>query len=380
MPRTSHLVLSNDQLNRATLARQLLLEPSDLDPAAAIARVGGLQAQEPASPYLALWTRLASFDPASLDRAFHKRRVIKATLMRATLHAVTLEDYLRLLPAVQPLLHRLTRREHEGGPNAARLAELAAAALEFAAQPRGNIDMRDYVASLATELDPDEAWWWVRREAAFVHAPSEVPWSFGRRPALSGAPSWVPGGTFAAEEDALEHLVTRYLGAFGPATAADLSNWSGLPVGRLRPAIEALDARGALRRFADSRGRGLIDVTEAPLPQPDVPAPPRLLPMWDSVLLAHADRNRVLADEHRAAVIGRNGDVLPTFLVHGRVAGLWWAESDGQTTRVVLEPFGRLSRPVRRALEAEGERLAAFVEPHEPAVYARYRRSRARRS
>lgn len=380
--RTSpHPILDAGRLNRSTLARQSLLERTSATPVApAVERFGGLQAQEPASPYIALWTRIEGFEAASLDEAVREREIVKATLMRSTLHAVSRDDYRHLLPAIRPMLHGLTRRERGGGPGAERLDQLADAALRFAATPRANAELRRHLAPLVDgELDPDDAWWWVRRHAAFIHAPTPDPWSYGRRPSLVAAGSWLDSEGFAAEADGLERLVRRHLAAFGPATAADIASWSGLPVARLRPAIEAIDRSGELRRFSDVRARELLDLEGAPLPEGDAPAPPRLLPMWDSVLLAFADRTRIISDEHRAVVVARNGDTLPTFLVDGRVAGLWWAEGDRDRTRIVLEPFGRLARADRRALELEGERLAAFVEPHERGVFGRYRRTRARR-
>jgi hypothetical protein len=193
------------------------------------------------------------------------------------------------------------------------------------------------------------------------------------------AATWLGGDRFPDEAAAIEHLVRRHLAAFGPATAADVGSWSGLSVGRLQAGIAAIERTGDLRRFSDERGRMLLDLEGAPLPPANTEARPRLLPMWDSVLLAFADRTRIISDEHRRIVIARNGDTLPTFLVDGRVAGLWWAELDGGRSRVVLEPFARLARDARRALEQEAERLAAFVDPLEPEVYRRYRRTRARR-
>jgi hypothetical protein len=380
MVRSAHPVLSNVRLNRATLARQLLLEPSRLDPIAAIEQIGGLQAQEPASPYLGLWTRLRSFEAAPLDEAFRARSIVKATLMRGTLHVVSMDDYLRLLPAMLPTLRRLNVRASRGMPARTAIDRLAEAAIEYSAEPRTNVELREHLEGLAgDDLDTTFPWWWVRRHSPFVHVPGPAPWSFGRRPALIAAEAWTAGRPFAAEGAALEHLIVRYLGAFGPATLADITAWSGLGAANIRPAIAALDEGGTLRRYSDERGRELIDNDDATLPDGDVDAPPRFLPMWDSLVLAHADRTRVLSDDHRAIVIGRNGDTLPTFLVDGRVAGLWWAEPDGLATRIVLEPFGRLTRAVQRALELEGQRLAAFVAPHEPEVYRRYRRSRARR-
>jgi hypothetical protein len=173
--------------------------------------------------------------------------------------------------------------------------------------------------------------------------------------------------------------VRRYLGAFGPASAADIAQWSGLPVARIRPGVEAVEAAGDLCRFRSDTGRALIDLADAPRPPADATAPPRLLPMWDSTVLAFADRTRIVSDVDRARVIARNGDTLPIFLVDGVVAGRWWALGDGGNTRIELEPFRRLAAADRRSLEALADRLAAFVEPHEPNVYARYQRWRTDR-
>lgn len=380
MRRTQHEVLSRDRLNRATLARQLLLERAAIRPTTAIKRIGGLQAQEPASPSIALWSRLAEFDPAALDRAFQRRLVVKATLMRSTLHVVTRDDYIHLLPATLPMLRGLSRRGQGPEPAPQRIHALAEAALAFASRPRANTELREHLAGLVDDMSADDALWFVRRYAAWVHAPSAVPWSFGRRPILTGAYAWLGATSFAEEAAALEYLARHYLGAFGPATVADMAAWSGLAIARLRPALAGLDAAGGLRRYSDEHGRELLDLAGASVPAADVDAPARFLPMWDSVLLAYADRTRVIGDEHRKVVTARNGDTLPTFLVNGRVAGLWWAEPDGAATRIALEPFVRLSRVERREVGREGDRLAAFVGPIEPAVYRRYRTTRARAS
>jgi hypothetical protein len=376
--RAAHARLTSRQLNRATLARQLLLERADLDVVAATERIGGLQAQEPASPHIGLWTRLAGFQPADLDRAIADRTVVKGTLMRSTLHVVSAADYLRLWPAIVPLLEGIRRQDRAQPPSPRRLAALRERAAAFTAEPRGLGELRDHLGA-SDGLAPDVVLWWIRRRVAFAHAPSDVAWSFGRRPRLAHALGWLGADDWpASTEDALEHLVRRYLGAFGPATAADLSQWSGLAVGKLRPGIAAVDASGDLRRFTDERGRELLDLEGAPLPESDTPAPPRLLPMWDSTILAFADRTRLISDEDRRVVVARNGDTLPTFTIDGVVAGLWWAHAEpGGRTRIAIEPF---RPPLRRldavALEAEGERLAAVVAPLEPAVYSRYQRWR----
>jgi Winged helix DNA-binding domain len=298
--------------------------------------------------------------------------------MRSTLHVVSRDDYRHFLAALLPMFRTLRRRLGNDPPTVERVAELADASRAFASVPRSNTELRDHATSLDPEIARDVAWWFIRRYAAFVNVPSDVTWSFGRRPMYVDAAVWLDGAAIAEDADALARLARRYLGAFGPATLADAAAWSGLPIARLRPGFAALDAAGGLVRFADDLGRELLDLADAPRPAGDAPTPPRLLPMWDSLLLAYADRTRVISDEHRRIVVARNGDTLPTFLVDGRVAGLWWAEADGSTTRVVLEPFGRLAREERLALELEGESLAAFVGPHEPDVYRRYRWTRAR--
>lgn len=379
--RTAHPLLTSRQLNRATLARQLLLERATLDVVTATERIGGLQAQEPASPYVGLWTRLDGFRPADLDQAIVTRAVVKGTLMRATLHLVSAADYLHLWPAIAPMVEGIRRQDRVQPPSPKRLAALVAQAEAFTAEPRGLGELRDHLGAVEG-LAADEVVWWIRRRVAFAHAPSDVAWSFGRRPQLAHALTWLRADGWPGLVDAVEHLARRYLGAFGPATAADLAQWSGLAVGRLRPAIAALDAVGDLRRFNDERGRELLDLAGAPLPDPETPAPPRLLPMWESPLLAFADRTRLISDEDRRVVIARNGDTLPTFMVDGVVAGLWWAEAaPGGRSRIVVEPFrSALRRADARALTQEGERLAEFVAPLEPAVYSRYQRWRPTRS
>jgi len=348
---------------------------------AAIESLAGLQAQEPASPYLALWSRLARFAADDLDREFADRAVVKATLMRVTLHAVSAADYASFLPALRPMHHAL-RRRGTGSIDEAVVRRLGRSALAFAAEPRTNPVLRDHVDSEATRLavDLDEAWWWVRLRHDFIHVPTTRPWSFSRRPTLAAATSWLADLAFAKESLAIEHLVRRYLGAFGPATMADAAAWSGLTIARLRPGFSGIEQSGQLWRGRDERGRELLDLLTSPRPGCGVDAPPRFLPMWDSLLLAYADRTRLIDDAARSVVIGRNGDTLPTFLVDGRVAGLWWAVADsGSGCRIELEPFGRLAAATRRALDREAERLAAFLAPLEPAVYRRYRTSRARR-
>ncbi len=371
-------VLSARRLGRATLARQLLLEPADVGVVEAVERIAGLQAQEPASPYIGLWARLARFEAADLDAAIAARDVVKGTLMRVTLHLVSAADYRAFWPALLPALEAQRRRRGLGPPSARRMAALRTRVTSFAAEPRSLTELRDHVGDV-DGLPADEIVWWLRRRLPLAHAPANVPWSFGRRPLLAHADAWLPSGVWADEAAAIEHLVRRYLAAFGPASLADIAQWSGLAVAGVRSGVEAIEAAGDLRRYRSDSGRALVDLVGAPLPDEDVPAPPRLLAMWDSTVLAFADRTRIISDADRTRIIERNGDTLPVMLVDGVVAGRWWAVADGESTRIELEPFRRLSRDDRRALEALGDRLARFVEPHEPRVYSRYQRWRSDR-
>ncbi len=365
-----------------------------MDAVTAVEHIGGLQAQEPASPFIGLWTRLADFQADELREAFADRRVVKATMMRATLHAVTAADYAAMQPTASIALEAIRRPDRALGPDPAHLERLTAVASAFTREPRTLGELRDHLvaheASLrpstdgmgsdtsAPDLSLEEIVWWLRRTMTFIHAPIDTePWSFGRRPQLVEATAWLPGRMVVDEHRSSRAMVRRYLGAFGPASVADIAAWSRVPIARLRPAVTALDDEGALWHAHDERGRSLVDLVDAPRPPGDTPTPPRLLPMWDSILLAHQDRTRVISDADRAIVIARNGDTLPTFLVDGRVAGLWWADVEpGGRTRIAIEPFREIGARERRALEAEAERLAAFVEPAEPRVYGRYQRWR----
>jgi hypothetical protein len=357
------------------LARQLLLESADMDVVDAVEWIGGLQAQEPASPYIGLWARLARFDAADVTAAIADRRLVKSTLMRATLHLVSARDFRSLWPAIVPMLENQRRQDRLEPPSAERLAALRERVATYAAQPRSLTELREHLGDL-DGLPADELVWWLRRRHPLAHAPASVPWSFGRRPLLADADAWLGTGEWPDPAAAMEHLVRRYLAAFGPASVADVARWAGLSVPRVRAGVEAVEAAHDLRRFRTETGRALVDLAGAPLPDEDVPAPPRLLPMWDSIVLAYADRTRVVSDADRARMVARNGDTLPVFLVDGVVAGRWWANVEGGRTRIELEPFRRLAASDRRALEELGDRLARFVEPHEPAVYSRYQRWR----
>ena len=336
-------VLTLRELNRATLARQLLLQRKRLSPAAVIERLVGMQAQWPSAPYVGIWTRTTSFRREALERELARGTVVKATAMRHTLHLVTLRDYALLRAA-------LSETNGVGETAAAKRIAQSVRALAGA----GPVTMADGLAHLErdhglTGIDARRAWRGARVRAHVLHHHETALWC-GR-----------PEGRFVAIDEPEAHdptearaeIIRRYLAAFGPASRRDIVQWSMMHV----PAVQrALDRLEPLRRFRDEHGRELLDLPGAPLPDPAVPAPVRFLPKWDNILLAFADRTRVLPEQHRKTVIRVNGDVAQTFLVDGFVAGVWRAESG----RVVLEPFEPLPRPVRRELEEEAGRLEAL--------------------
>jgi hypothetical protein len=358
--------LSPRALNRATLARQLLLEREALPVVDAVRRVVALQAQEPASPYVALWNRLHGFEPAALDAAFHAYAVVKAPLMRITLHAVAAEDHGPFRDAMRTTLRaaRLNdQRFRATGLSVDDVDDLASHLATVARRPkqRGEIE-----ALLAERLGavPDRAVWWALRTVApLVHAATGGPWSFGRTPAFVAAPD-VP-----ADDDqpaATERLVLRYLEAFGPASRRDVAQFALLRQSEVAPALDAL--ADELVELKGPVGETLYDVPGAPLPDGDVPAPPRLMAMWDSVLLAYADRSRVIPPAYRPHVIRRNGDVLPTVLVDGFVCGVWRQVDDG----IEVTAFHALSEAAWEGIEAEARALLALLDGRDDTVYGRF--------
>lgn len=335
-------VLTLGELNRAALARQLLLERTALAPAAVIERLVGVQAQWPPAPYVGIWTRTTDFRREQLQRSLASGNVVKATVMRQTLHLVTRRDYGLLRAAMS----------ETNFPWESRLAKRLAPTVRALAEP-GPVTTADALAHLAEHdlggLSPARAWRYARAAAHLVHHHETALWHAR------------PEGRFVALDEPEEHdptearaeMLRRYLAAFGPATRRDLGTWSMMHVPEIGRALERLE----LRRFRDERGKELLDVPDGLLPAAETPAPVRFLPKWDNVLLAWADRTRVLPEQHRRTVIAQNGDVAQTFLVDGFVAGIWRAENG----RVVVTPFAKLPRGAKAEVAAEAARLEAFL-------------------
>jgi Winged helix DNA-binding domain len=340
--------LTERELNRALLARQLLLERPKLPLPRAVERVGGLQTQYAPSAYIGLWSRLVGFERDDLTRALERRTVVQGTLMRATIHLVSARDYPLLAEGVRESRRESWVQYHRGRADARNVIGAARRARSFlAGGPRRR-------SELVEHLDADSATWnGVGLWLDLVRVPPSGTWEQRRADLYAAADDWLDPRD-ATLEQGLDHLVRRYLGGFGPGSLKDAANWAGVPVPLLAPAVERL----RLRRFRDESGGELLDLPRAPLPDADTPAPVRFLPTWDATLLAHARRTQILPERYRPLVFNtKTPHSMETFLVDGRVAGTWKFKRG----RVQLEPFERLGREVRRELADEGERLADFL-------------------
>lgn len=355
-------VLSDRELNRALLARQFLLRRATIPPVTAIERLAGLQAQWAPAPYVGLWSRLAKFAIADLEAALAKRTVVKATLMRGTLHLVSARDY----PALSVATTRA--RPERWAPAERRLADAQAihrATLKFARIARTREALAGFLETqgVTSELSRPTLWWLIASHGWLVHVPPSGTWKHRLSGDLIAADAWLRAAKEPSLDAAIQIAVRRHLAAFGPATVDDISSWSSIRTPAIRAALAALGPK--LRTFTDPRGRTLYDLKGAPAPPADTEAPVRYLPKWDSTLLAYAppERVRILAEAHRKTVIGKNGDVAQTILVDGMVAGTWAIAVKPREATITATPFARLAKADRAGLVEEGERLARFIAP-----------------
>jgi hypothetical protein len=354
---TTHRTLTLRELNRTTLARQLLLERASLPVSAAVERLVGLQAQLALSPYVGLWTRLRDFRRDSLARLIEDRTILKATLMRATLHLFSAADYLLLRRTLQPALDSVSESVKKQSGAAFDLEAVIAAARRYIAeQPRTFAEISTMLAKLMPDTDVGAMRYTVRTQLPLVQVPISDGWSYPGNPGFALAESWL--GQPILEEDNLRTLIFRYLAAFGPATVTDIQKWSGLH--KLKPVIEKL--KPDLVTYRDEQGRELLDRPGEPLLDGAVPAPVRFLPEFDNLLLAHDKRTRVIADEYRSKVYLPGLRVRATFLVDGFVGGGWMVERKKGAATFVIEPFVSLTKQDRAALIDEAEGLLQFIE------------------
>jgi Winged helix DNA-binding domain len=338
--------LTRRELNRALLARQLLLERSDLPLPRALEQVAGIQAQYAPSMYIGLWSRLTGFDRQTLTDALVARTVVQATLMRMTIHLVSREDFWPFALAVrEPRRAQWLRTRPE--PISAR--SIGATARKVARELSGGGEIRraDLDALVGKDRSLGAGLW-----VDLVRAPPSGTWERRRADLFALAEDWIgPPGVDARA--AADHLVRRYLRGFGPASRKDVASFTGIALTPLARILGRLE----LRRFATEDGEELLDVPDGPLPDPGTPAPPRFLGTWDATLLTHARRTGVLPEEHRPKIFHvKAPHSFPTFLVDGAVAGTWRFE-DGE---VALSPFAPLASHDEAVLREEAARLAAF--------------------
>ncbi|MEV0523156.1 winged helix DNA-binding domain-containing protein [Streptomyces sp. NPDC050439] len=348
-------VLDTRALNRATLARQLLLERADVPVLDAVAHLGGLQAQEPQEPFFGLWSRLRAFDPAELSDHLVRRRVVRTHLMRRTVHLVTADDALAWRARHEAMLRQRVLGVYRGELEGVDLDELAAAGRAVMAdgEPRSMTQLARALAERWPQPGPRALGEMLMAVVPMVQLPPRGLWR--TKAGVRNVPlsAWLEREVAPLSPDGSDPvgqaLLRRYLAAFGPAASADLRAWCGLA--GLPKAVAAL--REELITFRDERGRELLDLPDAPRPDPETPAPVRFLPAFDNAILGYQDRTRIIDDAHRGLSVAGARVVL----VDGRVAATWTVEAD----TVTVVPLGRFSRAERTAVTEEGQALAAFL-------------------
>jgi hypothetical protein len=345
--------LSLRALNRATLDRQLLLGRHAMAARQAVVQLAGMQAQAPLAPYVGLWTRVADFSPGELVSLLTERTVVRAPLMRATVHLVDAADFVAFRPLLCPLMESGLRANYGRFLTGVDLAALAAQASELlSAGPLTRAEIGKELAARWPGADPMPLAYAVTYLVPAVQVPPRGVWGKSAQARWASAESWLspPAG---ADADAAGQIVRRYLAAFGPASVADMRIWSGLT--RLREITDRME----LRRFLGPGDTELLDLPDIPLPDEDVPAPPRFLPEYDNLLLSHADRARVIPHARQVPLWPGNGGTRGTLLIDG----MWNANWKITKEALVISPFRRLTAQQKDAITEEGARLLAFAAP-----------------
>ena len=349
--RPSGTVLSQRALNRALLERQHLLRRREASAAEEIEHLVGMQAQVPNSPYVGLWTRLEGFQPNELADLLNTRRAVRLGLMRNTIHLVTARDCLAQRPLYQSLFERGWQTSHFGRNLAGvdMASVIAEATVLMKERPRTFAELGKLLQRRWPDRDATSLAYAIRYLVPIVQVPPRGIWGKSAQPTWTSTDLWL--GRPLAAKPSIDKLVVRYLTAFGPATVADVSAWSGLT--GLRDVVERL--RPTLRTFRDERGRELFDVPDVRLPDPDTLAPPRFLPEYDNLLIGHHDRTRVIDHAYRYVIFAG------TLLVDGFVHATWSIKRGRDTATLTIEPLRRLTKTDRLAVSEEGERLLSFA-------------------
>jgi len=352
------VVMSQRALNRATLARQMLLARRKATVTQAVEKLAGLQAQAPNPPYIGLWSRLEGFRREQLTDALETRRIVRMSTLRATLHLLAAPDAVAWRPLLEPVHQRGLAGEHARALEGIDRAAVVKAGWALLREgPLTASELGQALAARWKDRAPASLAALVRNNVPLAHLPPAGTWNSHRSARLQPLGEWLGAPAADMAPATQDGLLLRYLAAFGPATLADAGAWSGLTgwkavAERLRP---------QLRMFTGEAGQELFDLPRAPRPGPDVPAPPRLVAEWDNLLLAHADRSRLMSEAHRARVFTANGIVRGTVLLDGFVAGTWKIERAKNAATVVLEPFARWSKADRLGVQEEAMRLLAFA-------------------
>jgi len=339
--------LSRRHLNRALLARQMLLERASTTLPRALERMGCLQAQYAPSMYIGLWSRVRGIERDDVTRALEQRKIVQGSLMRVTIHLVSAADYWPLALAIRHGRRELWLRPRKDYSERTVAAAAKRLRPRFAEGPLSRAELSELLDKDPIMVNGVGLW------LELVRVPPSGTWERRRADLYAAAEDWLGRPLGITQDEAAEHLVRRYLGGFGPAAPAAIADWAGLPPKEISPALE----RMRLRHFKSEDGEELVDLPRAPLPDPETPAPVRFLPTWDASLLVHARRTQILPEEHRPRVFNaRTPQSVATFLVDGQVAGTWRYDKG----KLRIEPFGKLHKATRRELDEEAGRLAAF--------------------
>jgi hypothetical protein len=342
--------LTSGHLNRALLARQHLLERSPHGLTEVMEEMGGIQTQYAPAGYIGLWSRMRDFERPMLTRALEERRAVQGTMMRATIHTVSAADYWPMLAGI-----RRVNREWYAKVQAREMAGIDMAAVADAVREElagGPLRLRELAARVAARGFPAAAAGWSGLWVELLRVPPSGTWERRRADLYALADRWIERAE-VAEADGIEHLVRRYLGAFGPARLKEIAGWTGLNVMQMRHVVEGME----LRHLSDEDGKPLLDLPDAPLPDPETPAPPRFIAVWDAMLLVHARRTQVLPEALRPLIFNtKTPHSHNTFLLDGQVAGTWRFDAG----EIQLSPLRDLSADERQALDQEAHRLAAF--------------------
>jgi hypothetical protein len=342
-------ILSTRALNRALLARQMLLERSSQSLAEVIEQMGGIQMQYAPAGYIGLWSRMRDFERPMLTQALEERQAIQATLMRATIHTVSAADYWPMMAGVR----RVNREWYARVQRDIAAADVEAVAVAVREElADGPLRMAELTDRLTARGFPPRASNWAGLWVDMVRVPPSGTWERRRADLYGLADHWLTPVP-VTEDEGIELLIRRYLGAFGPAALKDIAGWMGLNVGQMKHVANGME----LRPFVDERGKALLDLPDAALPDPETPAPPRFIAVWDAMLLVHARRTHVLPEAYRPLVFNtKTPHSVNTFLIDGQVAGTWRFD-EGE---IRLSPLRDLTATERQPLDAEAHRLSAF--------------------